>query len=89
MTFSRKILVFYRLYLGCLCSMFWKEIAKLLEELFKTKVIINPLFTDKALTKIDKGQPQDLIEAQANGRNAVLKFHHSWPVLMKAFGDGC
>lgn len=40
----------------------WLEITNFVEELFLVKVIINPLFADKALIKIDHGKLEDLIE---------------------------
>lgn len=34
----------------------WTKVAKFVEEIFQVKVIINPLFADKALIKIDSGK---------------------------------
>lgn len=49
----------------------WKEIAKALERVFNTKIIINPLFADLALIKFDKGRLEELIENKENGKNMV------------------
>lgn len=41
----------------------WREIAKFLEDDFSVKFIINPLFANKALIRVDQGQMEDLVEA--------------------------
>lgn len=39
----------------------WNEIAELLENFFQVKIIINPLFVDKAIIKVKQRQLEDLI----------------------------
>lgn len=46
----------------------WIEISLLLEERFKVKVIINPLFVDKAIIKFKQGNVDDVIKARENGK---------------------
>lgn len=73
----------------------WKEIAKASEEIFKSKVIINPLFEDKALIKTDNGRLEELIEKQGKWQE-YGPFHllfkkwnrsvHSRPTVLKGYG---
>lgn len=39
----------------------WKEITKLLEELFQSEVTISPLFAENALISLDHNRWEDLI----------------------------
>lgn len=73
----------------------WKDIAMYLEEIFKAKIIINPLFADNALIKIDQGRLEELIETPGKwhefGPSHLLfekwnKDQHSRPLVTKGFG---
>lgn len=72
-----------------------KEIAKVLEDLFQTKVIINPMFAENALIKLEDVTLEDFIEElgkwQAMGPFHFLfekwiKFKHNHPLLVRSFG---
>lgn len=76
---------------------YWKDIAEVLKDYFQSNLIINPLFDEKALIKLDQGDLEGFIEApekwQSIGPFRLKfekwdKFKHSWPLMMKGFG-GC
>lgn len=71
------------------------EITKTLGELFQTKVIINPLFDENALIKIDQGNLEEMIEAPRKWKefgpyhllfNRWNKLLRSRPLIVKGFG---
>ena len=66
-----------------------------MEDLFQTEVILNPLFVENALIKLEVGTLEDFIEElgkwQVMGHFHLMfekwnKFKHSRPLLMKGFG---
>ena len=84
----------------CILSRFfvfddWKEIRKTMEDLFQSKIIINPLFVENALIKLDEGSLKEFV-----GKEAVwqvmgpfpLKFEkwskskHSRPSIIEGYG---
>lgn len=73
----------------------WKEIKQTLEEWFNSKLIINPLFAENALIKLDQGSIEDFIEKPEKWQELGPfhlkferrnKFIHSRPKSIKGFG---
>lgn len=71
------------------------EIAKTLIDYFQSKVIINPVFAENALIKLDQGSIGDLIEGQGRWHECGSfhlefekwnKFVHSRPLYSKGYG---
>lgn len=55
----------------------WKEIKKAVENFLQHKVIINPLFVDNALIKINQGKLEDLIVTSRKWQ-AIGPFHQQF-----------
>lgn len=68
----------------------WTEVAKFVEEIFQVKVIINPLFVDKALIKIDCGKLTPGLWYDYGKFHLIFEkwntFRHSRPSVIKDFG---
>lgn len=52
----------------------WKEIKQTLEEWFNSKLIINPLFAENALIKLDQGSIEDFIEKPEKWQELAVSF---------------
>lgn len=74
----------------------WKEIMKVLEEIFNTEVILKPIFPENALLKLEEGSIVDLLDQtgvwKEMGPFHLLfkkwnKFNHGRPLLMKGYGS--
>lgn len=75
-----------------LCVDYWREIRKLLEIFFQTRIIINPLLDENALISLDQGLVEDFINEPERWQEMGpfhLKFEkwdrlkNSQPLVMK------